>query len=150
MWEIPQTFQIVKQGGVQTEPFNVWTQLGDELQVVGAQQFHGVEEDSLESEHRQYGVRRVEVYVGEHVRHDVIDHVFQSGDTVQQESDTLGGDALEEAGHDDGVKVPATEEPRQAGVCDIGSGDHQTLQSGTVYTDDAGNVIITYNYTVSI
>ena len=52
------------------------TELGDQLQMVGGEQLHRMEEHSLEAKDGQDGVRGVEVDVGEHVRHDVVDHVL--------------------------------------------------------------------------
>lgn len=69
-----------------------------------------MEEDCFEPEHRQHGVRRVEVYVGQHVGHDVVDDVLEAGDTVQEQGDPLRGDPLEETRHNHSVEVPENKE----------------------------------------
>ena len=89
------------------------TQFGDQLQVVGAQQLHGVEEDGFEAEHREDGVGGVEVDVGEDIRHDVVHNVLQPGNAVKEERHALGSDALEEPRHDDGVQVSGMVGKRQ-------------------------------------
>ena len=51
-----QALEIVEERGVEAEPLHVGAELGHQLQVVGAQQLHRVEEDGLEAEHREDGV----------------------------------------------------------------------------------------------
>ena len=46
----------------------------------------------LEAEDGQDGVRGVEVDVGQHVRHDVVDHVFEPRNPVHKQGHSLRGD----------------------------------------------------------
>ncbi len=69
------------------------TKLGDQLQMVGGEELHGVEEDGLQPEDGQDGVGRVEVNIGQHIGHDVIDHVLQAGYSVHEQGHPLRCDA---------------------------------------------------------
>ncbi len=61
--------------------------------MVGGEQLHGVEEDGLQAEDGQDGVGRVEVDIGQHIGHDVIDHVLQAGYSVHEQGHPLRCDA---------------------------------------------------------
>ena len=50
-----------------------------------------MEEDGLEAEDGEDGVGGVEVNVGEHVRHDVVDHVLEARYPVHEQGYTLRG-----------------------------------------------------------
>ena len=65
--EEAQTLEIIEESRVEAEPLNIGAELGHQLQVVGAQQLHRVEEDCLEAEHREDRVRGVEVDVGKNI-----------------------------------------------------------------------------------
>ncbi len=63
--------------------------------MVGGEELHGVEEDGLQPEDGQDGVGRVEVDISQHIGHDVIDHVFQTGYSVHEQGHPLRCDAWE-------------------------------------------------------
>ncbi len=68
-------------------------ELGDQLQVVGGEELHRVEEDGFEAKDGEDGVGSVEIYVGEYVRHNIVDDVLQPWDPIHQQGHALGGDS---------------------------------------------------------
>ena len=61
---------------------------------------------SLKSKNWQDGLRRVEVYVRQHVGHDVVHDVFETRDAVEKEGHSLWSYPIEEPRHNDCVQVP--------------------------------------------
>ena len=145
MGEEAKTLEVVEESGVQPKPLNVGAQFCHQLQVIRAQQLHGVEEDSLQPEHWEDGVRGIEIDVSEHIRHQVIDNMLETRDAIQEKGHTLWRDALKKAWHDYRVETSAAQEPGEARVGDISASKHKTFKFGTINADYAGNVIITWN-----